>query len=50
MRRAVWRERAISLSFAIVGCRRAGYPSLRHIPAPDFGQRGDQAIDMLIRM
>jgi hypothetical protein len=49
MRHAVWRERAISLSFAIVGCRRAGDPSLRHIP-PDFGQRGDQAIDMLIRM
>ena len=44
------RERAISMSFAIVGRRRAGLPSLRHIPAAYFGQRANQAIDLLIGM
>ena len=50
MVRTVVRERAISMSFAIVGRGRAGLPSLRHIPAPDFAQRGNQAIDLLIGM
>ena len=55
--RAAWygflvgeRDNAISIRSAIMGCRRARHPSLRYIPAPNFSQRRNQAIDLLIGM